>query len=1464
MRIRGVKAELEEAGLETEGMAESTAKLRAQVKALTNIDGKGGIDILADEDTFKSTYAIILEISKVWKNISDIDQAALLELLSGKRQGNIIAAALTNMTDGVNAYEASLNSLGSAEAEHEKWMESIEAKQKKFQAQYQVFSTAFLNSDLVGAVYDIGTGLLSILTPLAKINALLPLIAASMALIHYYNLAKQASEGAAAAASLVARLIAEKTVTDGMVVTYQTLNAQQKLNIVNKLEEAVATGALTAAEYADIRAKLGLAAATTGAKVATDGLNVSIKSLLMSNPVGWIITAISLLPMLINLFGSLHKSNDELIQDAEDLKSAYSSDSSKVTEDVATLEGLKDEYEELSKGVDDYGNNISLAADDYERYQDIVSTILGISPSLISGYDNEGQAIANKNGLLQQSIDLMKEEQRLKMQELVSDDSLKTIGTGAVAQIEEYEKANPLPYGDAKWDFIWAFQDAAERYANSVQGNYEGQIYDALNPDNIDLDDFWTEGYWNEYGEHAENFASDYYETIVEALRSNSSVLSNYFTEEEIDNMLKIADSYDENLKLYNSKIANLSKALNPTLQYVPQTLTAYNELSDAEKQFLTGYINTFTITADTTEKDIIKMKQDILDFTDFIANNETLREQIQIGVNLQLGKDKNGKVLSVKEYREQISQFLNNIGSFDAQTQGILKAVFGIDENGAYESDIEKAIEHAKNLLADEYDGLVDDLSVEDVMQIYYSISADPNSLSYEELMAMLHEVQEKSARAVKSYETLRSATNAAVMAQSVQRDTFADNTYITEDAYNALVELAGGETQLSGCIDTANGYFVTNAKLLSDVIDASNEALVSNIKLAESHEKSNYHSLVKELASVCNGLEDYDEANLDVIESIFDQIDATKLQIAKFALLEQQVLGVTNAFEALDKAQELDEASDYTDELSGMISSLFTSYENNEFGTESFWTAFEALVPEDIYSQFTDAGDQIEAGWDYINGKLARYYTSDGSSLSIGFENIKSFVSDGLSTAFGDSTVFTGSLEDFKLNDQITSVEELADAMGVTTTTAFALANAISKYSADNEDFLSSLSVDSLEGKIYDVDQKLADLLEKQTELGKNGDIGTDEWNELQSEISSAKAELVELQDAARENVHANIEIDSEIEAQQKVVDGLHDDLMELDETDPSYSVTMKNYTEASDELSQLLAKKYGLEEPTEMTIQVALESVQSDIDSVTSQLSEIAEYDAEADVWVAINESDQTKVDELMLKLQTLNDEYSTIEVYAGIDDEDVLSSLEAIQDYVIDDKEFTVSMDGYGTTKQRLETVTRLLNGIKSKTVYVTTYTKTAAQNYAGTANASGSWGTKEDEKNSLVGELGTELLVNPKTGMYETVGEHGAEIVDIPKGSIIFNHKQTEQLLKYRRINNRGKAYLNGNAHFSLVDKVYSKPGSDDSNSNNTSTVVVDATDLEESLKDTLDKLSEEFDKIIGNFEHSIFMMEKNG
>lgn len=95
---------------------------------------------------------------------------------------------------------------------------------------------------------------------------------------------------------------------------------------------------------------------------------------------------------------------------------------------------------------------------------------------------------------------------------------------------------------------------------------------------------------------------------------------------------------------------------------------------------------------------------------------------------------------------------------------------------------------------------------------------------------------------------------------------------------------------------------------------------------------------------------------------------------------------------------------------------------------------------------------------------------------------------------------------------------------------------------------------------------------------------------------------------------------------------------------------------------------------------------------------------------------------------------------------------------------------------------------------------TAYTKGTvyAQGISGRAYKRGDWGTKESGS-ALVGELGPEIIVDPHTGKFYTVGDAGAEFAYIPKGAIVFNHEQTESLLKHGHISSRGQSYVQGAA-----------------------------------------------------------------
>ena len=86
MRIRGYDEETEE-------LSEDLQNISGDIADLTKVGGKGGISIFTDASRteYKSTYEILKEIAGIWDDLTDKQQADLLEKLGGKRGAQTIA-----------------------------------------------------------------------------------------------------------------------------------------------------------------------------------------------------------------------------------------------------------------------------------------------------------------------------------------------------------------------------------------------------------------------------------------------------------------------------------------------------------------------------------------------------------------------------------------------------------------------------------------------------------------------------------------------------------------------------------------------------------------------------------------------------------------------------------------------------------------------------------------------------------------------------------------------------------------------------------------------------------------------------------------------------------------------------------------------------------------------------------------------------------------------------------------------------------------------------------------------------------------------------------------------------------------------------------------------------------------------------------------------------------------------------
>lgn len=174
MYLRASKTDAENAGIATDGMASSISELRSELKQLA------GVDIMKDDNTFKSTYQIMKELSEVWKDLSDTTQANITELIAGKRGGQSTSALLNNFSVAEDAMKQALNSSGSAMRENQTYMDSLQAKLNQLDSAFQKFSTDLMKSDIPKFFVDLATVFVDGADSAVKFAGALPTLTAAI------------------------------------------------------------------------------------------------------------------------------------------------------------------------------------------------------------------------------------------------------------------------------------------------------------------------------------------------------------------------------------------------------------------------------------------------------------------------------------------------------------------------------------------------------------------------------------------------------------------------------------------------------------------------------------------------------------------------------------------------------------------------------------------------------------------------------------------------------------------------------------------------------------------------------------------------------------------------------------------------------------------------------------------------------------------------------------------------------------------------------------------------------------------------------------------------------------------------------------------------------------------------------------------------------------------------------------
>ncbi len=512
LRIRGCKSELESLGESTENVYTSSSKLADKIESLTNIDGNGGVKILeADNKTFRSIYDIFVDLSKVYQQMSDVDQSALLDLIAGKNRASGISATLNNMSEAQDIYERSLHSTGSAQREYDKYLESSEASLNRFKASMTETYQSVINGQTVTGLLNCGNAALQFANSIGLVESSLKGLL-TIGIIKVLTTVTTAFRASAIQASnFGTALSAVKSMSTLQSGTTEYTNALNTLKAVSasltetQLKHILSNDALNESERVRILRSTGLSKTQAKAKLAemeltqatqkqavanqkaslstfslssaVKGLGQNIKMAVMNNPVAVAVMTVSAIAGVVKAIKKHKQAQEEAFEsakkNAQDAQSKIKSLQSEIKQNADTVDQAGKKYAELAQGVNQLtGKNISLSDDEYKEFLDVSNQLADVFPQLTKGYDDNGNAIldlqGNVDGITGKLKDLLEIEQQLAQQEINKnidtyfENQSKVFGKEAKGQNDTI---------DTQTEKIEKYQKALDNFNESVSNN---------------------------------------------------------------------------------------------------------------------------------------------------------------------------------------------------------------------------------------------------------------------------------------------------------------------------------------------------------------------------------------------------------------------------------------------------------------------------------------------------------------------------------------------------------------------------------------------------------------------------------------------------------------------------------------------------------------------------------------------------------------------------------------------------------------------------------------------------------------------------------------------------------------------------------------------------------------------------------------------------------------------------------
>lgn len=1527
MYLRAAKTEAEEAGESTDGMAVSVSKLRDEILALTN----GKVDIQLDENTFKSTTQILRELSDVWNELTDITQANILEKIGGKRNSNVVVSLLENFDTVEDVLASSANAAGSALAENEKYLESIEGKISQFQAAFEKLSTITINSDSVKNIVDLGTGAINVLSGIIEkfggVATASGLVAAALSTqnIGWVKVTKTTDT-------------AGKTITGLTTIFGQTSNIikndKRLLDEYNSKVDALAEG------FNDTKGKTAIwndtiakgssalknsikitdtakvsseqyGAALTQTTAKTVAMNIASKAAAVG--LRLVATAANmLLSMAISAAISLVvNALSDLINKSKEAREAARESAEEYKSNIATLDEYRQKITELKQSLKD--GNLS-----EEEAYNVRKELLSIQDEIVAAYGEEAGAI---------DLVRMSAEEASNAIDGISESLAKTNLSENASAIKEavskMESENSYGLNLGLANGLYEYENELRKIVEKYNGaslvrtprTYGGYTYDEYNIV-VKADARQAKDTLVSLSSDFRDFAKRY-----DGLQFDVSFSKEFEAAiAKVDNIIdEYSDIYDQQIIWKIAVEPDYSSIMNSIKDAKSQLTEALasgdDEAAKAAYDFIDKIYATISSTDFSNDPGVQEYLQNLLseiegispevkvkiDLETDLANDSNLRDKIDNLLKPFLSDDGS---IDVHRILNVGIDYEHNVGeAYGPQLPPWLKGY--PEEEGAYRGLTEMASQYGVSV--EQLIGALDELGV------VQTTTLEDGTEAAVEFASVFSEELSKSVDGVQA--------NIKTLGDAMSK--LSDGTLEAND----VIDLIQQFPELAEYVDlTAEGFGNLDDGLRKVIADSPTELIETLQGLKETN------NLTEEAANQIDVL-------CDALESMPDA--AIKDISGEFGLVAEAINNANKALSDLDKALAGDDYDAGYDARVKHLETFKETIENGEYGSKAY-SAYK-----DYYGLVGLSSDEVR-NWVAQNEK---YLTEGQEGIARFLDTVAELGSS------GGALDGIASYEDGVFSYDITRLSEFADALGWSEEM---LQDFINKYRMYSEDFLTRTAEDNLAeftqtGLIFDVDESsFASMskLQEYTHLSKEEVTALiDEINKLKSENGGDGIKLID--DSALRSwegwndgeFFSGYQLAALRDAAQLL--GLTmDDMRELRNSSDAFDDIMSPLLEGigwtseeidnlrakiygkpwaikaivegveSDSLSDLLANLESLEIPIDVNADGALVVTQDLIDRLSDAGASAQEIEGiitglanRDDVVIKAGlEIDGESVDEAIKKKTSKSNSDVEVSVKMNVDDEDVIATVtttvEEVEKILGDGWETTLDCDSE-QAEGNISTVQKLLKGLpknttvsvhgrtsavtselqsvlsylqriennKNKTVTITYKTvgspssRRVAQNATGTPHAKAGLSLLGDEY-SPSGKPKPELVVS---GDYAYLaGKEGPTLGYLNEGDIVYSYQDTKRILGNAipafagGTNSLGSGY---SPYIPGAGATNNGSSSSQSNSGKSSlkvTATLDNTDLEEKLKDTLDKLKKEIDDIIGNFEHSIFIMEKKG